>query len=216
MLPPTPGIEFNTDVFGEVICGECGVQSHCFCEECDEYVPTSHCSVEDSVLDVDGMEIEESKVICNVCDENSDEDNWEDNTCGWYENEKKYGVQKFTKPSTDPRGEEKPKTYKIIRFFQDSEKPNKVILTGLTLEQAQNHCSDPDTSGDGWFDGYDEWDEIGDLKRNIENVVNDIRNSVLCWRWEDRNKYNCNVFNEIVEECDAGIEKLKTLIKEIK
>lgn len=68
-----PSDEFNTDVFGKVICGECGVQSHCFCEECDEYVPTSHCSVKDSALDVDGMEIEESKVICNVCDENSDE-----------------------------------------------------------------------------------------------------------------------------------------------
>ena len=68
-----PSDEFNTDVFGDVICGECGVQSHCFCDDCGEYVPTSHCSVEDSVLDVDGMEIEESKVICNVCYENSDE-----------------------------------------------------------------------------------------------------------------------------------------------
>lgn len=46
--------------------------------------------------------------------------------------------------------------YKIIRFYKDSNKPNRVILTGLTLEQAQNHCQDPDTSGDGWFDGYDE------------------------------------------------------------
>lgn len=68
-----PSDEFNTNVFGDVICGECGVQSHCFCDDCGEYVPTSHCSLEDSVLDVDGMEIEESKVICNVCDENSDE-----------------------------------------------------------------------------------------------------------------------------------------------
>tara|TARA_B100000513_G_C11796368_1_gene150326 strand:- start:127 stop:573 length:447 start_codon:yes stop_codon:yes gene_type:complete len=48
------------------------------------------------------------------------------------------------------------KTYKIIRFFRDDNKPNRVILTGLTLEQAQNHCQDPDTSGDGWFDGYNE------------------------------------------------------------
>ena len=53
------------------------------------------------------------------------------------------------------------KSYKIIRFFQDSNKPNKVILTGLTLEQAQNHCQDPDTSGDGWFDGYDEHNLLG-------------------------------------------------------
>tara|TARA_R110002020_G_C15872911_1_gene738311 strand:- start:57 stop:404 length:348 start_codon:yes stop_codon:yes gene_type:complete len=103
-----PSDEFNTDVFGKVICGKCGAGSHCFCDECGEYVPTSHCGVEDSVLDVDGMEIEESRVICNVCNENSDEDN----SCGWYENEKKYGVQKFTKPSTDPRGEDKPKEIK--------------------------------------------------------------------------------------------------------
>ena len=53
------------------------------------------------------------------------------------------------------------KSYKIIRFFQDHNKPNKVILTGLTLEQAQNHCQDPDTSGDGWFDGYDEHNLLG-------------------------------------------------------
>ncbi len=49
---------------------------------------------------------------------------------------------------------DEPKTYKIIRFFRDDNNKNKVILTGLTLEQAQNHCQDPDTSGDGWFDGY--------------------------------------------------------------
>ena len=47
-------------------------------------------------------------------------------------------------------------SYKIIRFFRDDNKPNRVILTGLTLEQAQNHRQDPDTSGDGWFDGYNE------------------------------------------------------------
>ena len=26
----------------------------------------------------------------------------------------------------------------------------------LTLEEAQEHCRDPKTSGDGWFDGYTE------------------------------------------------------------
>ena len=109
-----------------------------------------------------------------------------------------------------------PKSYKIIRFFRDDDKPNKVILTGLTLEQAQNHCQDPDTSGDGWFDGYEEWDKIGDLKRNIINIAYGIRNDVLCWKWEDRNKYTCNVFSEIVKKCDASIEELETLIKEIK
>ena len=57
-------------------------------------------------------------------------------------------------------------SYKIIRFFKD--KPNKVIRTGLTLEQAKNHCKDPKTSGDDWFDGYDisldlsKWEEISE------------------------------------------------------
>jgi hypothetical protein len=47
-------------------------------------------------------------------------------------------------------------TYKIVRFFQDVNKASEVIETGLTLEEAQGHCNDPDTSGDGWFDGYRE------------------------------------------------------------
>lgn len=43
-------------------------------------------------------------------------------------------------------------TYKIIRFhFKNG---NRVIKRGLTLEEAQAHCNDPKTSGDGWFDGY--------------------------------------------------------------
>ena len=63
-------------------------------------------------------------------------------------------------------------TYKIIRFFQDED--NEVIDTGLTLEQAQKHCNDPETSSStatsdsakyitetcgAWFDGYTEDDE---------------------------------------------------------
>jgi len=47
-----------------------------------------------------------------------------------------------------------PVTYKIIRFFQG--KQGQVIATGYTLEQAQAHCNDESTHGDGWFDGYDE------------------------------------------------------------
>ena len=44
------------------------------------------------------------------------------------------------------------KTYEIIRFRFNGN--NKVIRTGLTLEQAQAHCEKPETSGNGWFDGY--------------------------------------------------------------
>ena len=45
-------------------------------------------------------------------------------------------------------------TYKIIRFsFKTNNR--RVIKRGLTLEEAQAHCKDPATSGDGWFDGYE-------------------------------------------------------------
>lgn len=49
------------------------------------------------------------------------------------------------------------KTYKIIRFYNPSlNKPNKVIDTGLTLEQAQAWCNDPSTHTKDYFDGYTE------------------------------------------------------------
>jgi len=47
-------------------------------------------------------------------------------------------------------------TYKVVRFYRDHTRPSKVIMTGLTLEEAQTHCRREDTRGDGWFDGYDE------------------------------------------------------------
>lgn len=58
-------------------------------------------------------------------------------------------------------------TYKIVRYYQRA-KP-RVIARGLTLDEAQAHCNDPETSsatctGSGerahtrshgpWFDGY--------------------------------------------------------------
>lgn len=58
-------------------------------------------------------------------------------------------------------------TYEIVRYFFKGEK--QVIRQGLTLEEAQEHCNDPETSsktasaktlrevGEGpWFDGYRE------------------------------------------------------------
>ena len=54
-------------------------------------------------------------------------------------------------------------TYSIIRFHFDGE--NEVIETGLSLEEAQEHCNDDESSSsaDGcgpepgaWFDGYRE------------------------------------------------------------
>ena len=60
-------------------------------------------------------------------------------------------------------------SYKIIRFFQRD--TNKVIKRGLTLQEAQAHCRNPETSSSTakgseavkrteqfgpWFDGYEE------------------------------------------------------------
>ncbi len=43
------------------------------------------------------------------------------------------------------------KMAKIIRKFQD-DSPDQVLLEGVTVEEAKAHCSDPATSGEGWFD----------------------------------------------------------------
>lgn len=57
--------------------------------------------------------------------------------------------------------------YKIIRFYRDK-MSKRVIERGLTLEQAQAHCQDPQSSSrtakgrdaytrrvGAWFDGYE-------------------------------------------------------------
>lgn len=47
--------------------------------------------------------------------------------------------------------------YKIIRSYAPHKnKSPKVIETGLTLKEAQEHCNDPNTREAGeWFDGYE-------------------------------------------------------------
>jgi len=49
-------------------------------------------------------------------------------------------------------------SYRIVRFCFDESDPDhrRVIRRGLTLEEAQEHCNDEATHGDGWFDGYEE------------------------------------------------------------
>lgn len=51
-------------------------------------------------------------------------------------------------------------TYKIRRFRFQGE--TETVETGLTLEEAQEHCRRDDTHGDGWFDGYDVDEETDD------------------------------------------------------
>lgn len=59
--------------------------------------------------------------------------------------------------------------FKIVRFFQRPDLTKKTIRRGLTLEEAQAHCNDPESSSatcttkagkrrtkvcGPWFDGY--------------------------------------------------------------
>ena len=44
-------------------------------------------------------------------------------------------------------------SYRIIRFKHKGPS-SRVIKKGLTLKEAQKHCNDPSTRGQGWFDGY--------------------------------------------------------------
>jgi len=44
--------------------------------------------------------------------------------------------------------------YKIVRYYLDDNKENKVIKTGITLKEAQEHCNNDETKGKDWFDGY--------------------------------------------------------------
>jgi hypothetical protein len=44
-------------------------------------------------------------------------------------------------------------TYRIIRM-RFNEPNEDTGIRGLTLEEAQAHCNDPETKGDGWFDAY--------------------------------------------------------------
>lgn len=64
--------------------------------------------------------------------------------------------------------------YKIVRWYASTSKAPRTIKTGLTLEQAQAHCTNPQTSSrtctthrairrtreyGPWFDGYIEYEE---------------------------------------------------------
>jgi hypothetical protein len=63
-------------------------------------------------------------------------------------------------------------TYKVIRFFKEDPSINgMVVKSGLTIEEAMDHCNDPETSSSTatgedaaavtkkygeWFDGWTE------------------------------------------------------------
>jgi hypothetical protein len=45
-------------------------------------------------------------------------------------------------------------SYDIIRKHQDMAQADEIVERGVSLEEAQEHCSRDDTSGDGWMDVY--------------------------------------------------------------
>ena len=62
-------------------------------------------------------------------------------------------------------------TYRIVRLHRDDNRNRPCLRQGLTLEEAQEHCSDPETSYStceeeegkeyterhgAWFDAYEE------------------------------------------------------------
>jgi hypothetical protein len=44
-------------------------------------------------------------------------------------------------------------TYRIVRHYQDGTRT--LVSEGNSLQEAQFHCNQKDTSGPGWFDGYE-------------------------------------------------------------
>jgi hypothetical protein len=69
----------------------------------------------------------------------------------------------------------KGETYRIVRFYRDRAAPlnRETVVEGLTLQQAQRHCQDIETSSmtctneagkrrtrdyGAWFDGYEKED----------------------------------------------------------
>ena len=72
-------------------------------------------------------------------------------------------------------------SYNIVRMYQNPEIHNQTLITGLTLEEAQEHCRDTETSSStcthkaniaiteangAWFDGYEErYDDLPYTKR---------------------------------------------------
>jgi len=64
-------------------------------------------------------------------------------------------------------------SYRIVRFYQSDDFDTEVIATGLSLDEAQAHCNDPETSSSTatsseavarterygqWFDGWTDED----------------------------------------------------------
>lgn len=67
--------------------------------------------------------------------------------------------------------QEPPARYNIVRFYENAGIRRRTLVRGVTLEEAQRHCADPETSSSTctksagrtrtrrmgrWFDGFEE------------------------------------------------------------
>lgn len=46
-------------------------------------------------------------------------------------------------------------TYRIQRFYRDPNKESETMQTGLTFQEAREHCNDQTSQGEDWFDGFE-------------------------------------------------------------
>jgi len=54
-------------------------------------------------------------------------------------------------------------TYKIVRFTFGDPIENRIVMRGLSLKEAQEHCQRDDTRKAGvWFDGYEKEHNLSD------------------------------------------------------
>lgn len=77
-------------------------------------------------------------------------------------------------------------TYRIVRHYRDLDTPSETIREGLSRAEAQAHCSDPSTSTDEYFDGFDEEDEA---YREYQGYTNHATWAVDLWINNDYASY---------------------------
>ena len=88
-----------------------------------------------------------------------------------YTTRKGVRVLDYAGPRAGYYGREEVARYNVVRMYRDAGISRRIIRRGLTLSEAQAHCSDPETSSStcekyagrkrtrrmgAWFDGYDD------------------------------------------------------------